>query len=112
MAVAASMLVPRVDESVRRRAGEALGVALAVALGVSGVAMLLTSTVMLRSSIFGPVTGWAGVIAGVTGLVPASFGTLGFILSFISLLPLLIWLASIGRRFLQLQLQLAAAPSR
>jgi hypothetical protein len=42
------------------------------------------------------------------GLVPASFGTLGFVLSFISLLPLLVWLVLIGRRFVELRV--AAAP--
>jgi hypothetical protein len=48
------------------------------------------------------VTGLAGVAAGVPGLVPASIGTLGFVLSFVSLLPLVVWLLLVGRGFLHL----------
>jgi hypothetical protein len=79
------------------------GTAFSVGYFLSGLAMLLVSAVMLRSTVFSRVTGVAGVLAGITGLVPASFGTLGFVLSFTSLLPLLVWLLLIGRRFLQLQ---------
>jgi hypothetical protein len=69
---------------------------------LSGAAMLLVSTVMLRGALFSRATGIAGVVAGVTGLVPASMGMLGFVLSFISLLPLVVWLTLVGRRLLQL----------
>ena len=78
------------------------GTAFGVGYFLSGLAMLLVSVVMLRSAVFSRLTGLAGVLAGVTGLVPASFGTLGFVLSFVSLLPLVVWLALIGRRFVQL----------
>ena len=88
------------------------GTAFSVGYFLSGVAMLLVSAVMLRGSVFSGVTGWAGVIAGITGLVPASFGMLGFVLSFISLLPLLVWVALIARRFLQLKLQGSGAEVR
>jgi hypothetical protein len=74
------------------------GTAFSVGYFLSGLAMLLISTVMLRSVVFSRMTGVTGVLAGVTGLVPASFGTLGFALSFISLLPLVAWLVLIGRR--------------
>jgi hypothetical protein len=76
---------------------------------LSGLAMLLVSTVMLRGALFGRVTGVAGVAAGVTALVPASMGTVGFVLSFLSLLPLVIWLFLVGRRFLELRLELETA---
>jgi hypothetical protein len=69
---------------------------------LSGLAMLLVSTVMLRGAVFSRVTGVAGIVAGVTGLVPANMGTLGLVLSLISLLPLVVWLTLLGRRFLQL----------
>jgi hypothetical protein len=78
------------------------GTAFSVGYFLSGLAMLLVSVVMLHSSVFSRLTGLAGVVAGATGLVPASFGALGFVLSFISLLPLVVWLALIGRRFVQL----------
>ena len=78
------------------------GTAFSVGYFLSGLAMLLVSAVMLRSSVFSRLTGATGLAAGVTGLVPASFGTLGFVLSFVSLLPLVVWLVLIGRRFLPL----------
>jgi hypothetical protein len=63
--------------------------------------MLLVSTVMLRGMVFSRVTGVAGVVAGVTGLVPANMGTAGLVLSFLSLLPLIVWLILVGQRLLQ-----------
>ena len=78
------------------------GTAFSVGYVLSGLAMLLVSAVMLRGAVFSRLTGLAGVVAGATGLVPASFGTLGFVLSFVSLLPLVVWLALIGRRFVHL----------
>jgi uncharacterized protein DUF4386 len=78
------------------------GTSFSVGYFLSGLATVVVSVVMLRSRVFSRATGVAGVLGGVTGLVPASFGTLGFVLSFISLLPLVVWLALIGRRLLQL----------
>jgi hypothetical protein len=78
------------------------GTAFAVGYFLSGLAMLLVSAVMLRGKVFRHLTGLAGLLAGVTGLVPASFGTVGLVLSFISLLPLVVWLALIGQRFVRL----------
>jgi len=77
------------------------GTAFILGYCLSGVAMLLVSMVMLRGNLFSRATGIAGVLAGVTGLVPANFGTLGLALAFISLLPLMAWLALTGRRLLQ-----------
>jgi hypothetical protein len=77
------------------------GTSFSVGYFLSGLAMLIVSTVMLRGTVFSHVTGVAGVLAGVTGLVPASMGTVGFVLSFISLLPLVVWLILVGRRLLQ-----------
>src|ERR1051326_191364 len=86
------------------------GTAFAVGYFLSGLTMLLISAVMLGSVVFSRVTGVAGVLAGATGLVPASFGTLGFALSFISLLPLLVWLVLIGRRLLELATEARNGP--
>jgi hypothetical protein len=69
---------------------------------LTGVAMILISTVMLRGSLFSRVTGIAGVAAGVTGLIPANMGVAGFVLSFISLVPMVVWLTLLGRRLLRL----------
>ena len=84
------------------------GTAFSLGYFLSGLALLLMSTVMLRSPLFTRLTGWAGIAAGATGLVPASMGTLGFVLSFVSLLPLIVWLFLLGRRFLQLEHQLSS----
>jgi hypothetical protein len=78
------------------------GTSFSVGYFLSGLAMLMVSTVMLRGMVFSRVTGLAGVLAGVTGLVPANMGTVGFVLSFISLAPLLVWLVLVGRRLFQL----------
>jgi hypothetical protein len=78
------------------------GTAFSLGYFLSGLAMLLISTVMLRSALFSRFTGAAGVAAGVTGLIPANMGTLGFVLSFLSLIPLIVWLLLAGRRLLQL----------
>jgi hypothetical protein len=88
-------------------AGQALltmynGTSFSLGYFLSGLAMLVISAVMLRSALFSRLTGVAGVAAGITGLVPASMGTLGFVLSFLSLLPLVFWLFLVGRRFLRL----------
>jgi Domain of unknown function (DUF4386) len=78
------------------------GTASSLGYFLSGVAMVVVSAVTLRARVFSRGAAIAGLLAGVTGLVPASFGTLGFVLSFVSLVPLVVWLALIARRFLQL----------
>ena len=70
---------------------------------LGGLALVLISTVILRSALFSRFTGVAGLAAGMTGLIPANMGTLGLALSFVSLIPLIVWLVLVGRRFLQLQ---------
>ena len=94
------------DRAALQAAGQTLltvynGTSFSLGYFLSGVAMLLISSVMLRSASFTRLTGLAGVAAGVTGLIPASMGTLGFVLSFASLVPLIVWLYLVGRRFLQ-----------
>jgi hypothetical protein len=79
------------------------GTAFSLGYFLAALAMLLISTVMLRSSSFTRLTGVVGVAAGVTGLIPASMGTLGYALAFVSLLPLIVWLFLVGRRLLKVQ---------
>jgi len=57
---------------------------------------------MLGGQLFSRTAGLAGLAAGATGLIPANMGTLGFVLSFVSLVPLIVWLFLVGRRLLQL----------
>ena len=78
------------------------GTSFSIGYFLAGLAMLVISAVMLRGTVFSRGTAIAGLLTGVTALVPASFGTLGLALSFISLIPLVVWLLLIGRRLLQL----------
>jgi hypothetical protein len=57
------------------------GTSFSIGYFLSGLAMVLISTVMLRGNAFSRTTGVAGLAAGVTGLIPANMGMLGFLLS-------------------------------
>jgi hypothetical protein len=63
---------------------------------LSAIAGLLMSHAMLGSQ-FGRVTAYLGIGTYVMNLVPATAGTLGFVLSLASLLPLVGWLVLVGR---------------
>lgn len=76
---------------------------------LGGVAILLIALVMLRSAVFGKVTGYVGVVLGVTMLVPGTAGTIGLILSLLSLVPTALWEILIARRFFQLAASYAEA---
>ena len=78
------------------------GTAFNVGYVMQGAADLLIAIVMLRSTVFSRATGWVGTVYGITALVPASAGTVGFVLGFVSLLPMMVWFLLTGRRLLQL----------
>ena len=73
-------------------------------------ALLIVAAVMLRNAVFSRATAYAGILANVlavgsiaVALTPLTFSPMmGGILSLISIVPLLIWFALIGRRLLQL----------
>ncbi len=67
-----------------------------------GVVILLFSIVMLRSNVFGKATAYIGMAMGALMLVPPTVGTIGLLLSLISLIPTLIWLIPVARRFFRL----------
>ncbi len=69
---------------------------------LGAVATLIISAVMQRSNIFGKVTAYVGIVAGVLMLIPANAGIIGMYISLISLVPTLIWYILIARRFFQL----------
>ena len=69
---------------------------------LGGINMILFSIAMLKSNIFTKVTGWLGLIMGILMLVPPTAGKLGFVLSFLSIIPLMPWLIIIAIRFLKL----------
>lgn len=69
---------------------------------LGGVATVIIAAVMLRSTVFSKPIGYLGLLVGVVMLVPATAGTVGLILSLISLVPTLIWEILIARRLFQL----------
>jgi hypothetical protein len=78
------------------------GTAFDMSYVLSGVVLLIISVVMLRSNIFSKVTSYMGILMGVLMLVPPTVGTIGLLLSLISLVPMFIWLILVARRFFQL----------
>ena len=91
------------ERAVALAAGQAMlatwqGSAFNVSYVLGALAILLASYVMLRSHVFGRPTAWLGLAFGALGLVPASAGRLGFVLSLASLVPMWAWLALTARR--------------
>jgi hypothetical protein len=86
------------DRAVWIAAAEALlsgyeGMAFAVSYVLNGVALILFSAAMRRTARFRAITVMSGFASGVLGLVPSNAGWLGYLFSFLSLLPLTVWLA-------------------
>ena len=96
-----------VERSIFLAAGQAMlatwqGTAFDVSYILSALAILTVSAVMLRSHhLFSKTTGYAGLSAGVLALVPPTAGTIGVVLSLVSLVPMVIWLVLIARRLLR-----------
>ena len=78
------------------------GTAFDMSYVLSGVVLLIISVVMLRGNIFSKGTAYLGILMGVLMLIPPTVGTIGLLLSLISLVPTLIWLILIARRLFQL----------
>lgn len=69
---------------------------------LGGVAMLIIAIVMLRSAVFGRPTAYIGLLTGALMLIPATAGTVGLVLSLVSLAPAAVWDILIARRLFQL----------
>jgi hypothetical protein len=67
-----------------------------------GVAGLLVSAAMLRTTVFSRATAVAGLLQGAMMLVPSTFGTVGIIFALGSLAPFVVWFVLIGLRLLKL----------
>ena len=78
------------------------GTAFDVSYVLSGLATLIASIVMLRDPAFGRAIGVTGIVYATLNLVPATAGTLGLILSVVSLLPMLAWLVMLCRKLFRL----------
>lgn len=96
-----------VQRSLFQASGQAMlaiyqGTAFDVYYILNAVTMLIISVVMLRSTLFGKVTAYLGIVAGVLMLIPSTAGTIGLYFAFGSLAPTVIWLILIGRRLFML----------
>ena len=78
------------------------GSAFSVSYVLSGAAQLLMGIAMFRSGAFGRFGATAGIIAGTAALVPPTVGTVGLVLSLVSLVPMGIWLLLTGRSLVRL----------
>lgn len=67
-----------------------------------GIAGMIVSTVMLRSTLFSRATSYAGLLQGAMMLIPSTGGAIGLVFSVGSLLPFSVWFILIGRRLLVL----------
>lgn len=78
-----------------------VGTAFDVSYVLGGVAILIISAIMVRSAYFSRVTAYVGFAMGILMLIPATAGTVGLVLSLVSLVPTVIWLILVARRLLQ-----------
>jgi hypothetical protein len=90
-----------------RAAGEGLlanwqGTGFDVAYFLGAVAALIIGAVMLRSQVFGRATAYAALLMGALTLVPANAGTVGIVVSLISLVPTVAWLLLVARDLFRL----------
>jgi len=69
---------------------------------LGGVSIILFSIAMLKSDLFTEAFAWLGIIMGILMLVPPTMGKFGFVVSFISIIPLMPWLIIVGIRFFRL----------
>ncbi|MCC6955435.1 MAG: DUF4386 family protein [Anaerolineales bacterium] len=95
------------ERAVLLAAGQALlviynGTAFDLSYIFGGVIILVFSVVMLQTSVFSKATAYIGIAMGILMLAPPTIGTIGMILSLLSLIPTLIWLVPVARRLFQL----------
>jgi hypothetical protein len=91
-------------------AGQALmanwsGAAFDVGRLLGGIGTPITAAAMLRSRTFSKVIANTGLVMGALMLIPASTGTVGPLLSLVSLAPTMVWLILIAHRLFQLAAQ-------
>ncbi len=97
------------ERAIVQAAGETLlyrwtGTSYAVGYIVAGFGLILLSAATW--DVYSRFATWLGFVLGVTWFVPASFGTIGIIVSLLSLLPTMLWLGAVGWRLWRM----AAAP--
>ena len=69
---------------------------------LNAITLLIISWTMLKSKTFGKATAVWGLTAGICMLVPSTAGTLGLVLSLISLIPWVVFSILIGKKLLSM----------
>ncbi|HQY90667.1 DUF4386 family protein [Caldilinea sp.] len=67
-----------------------------------GIAITMFSIAIINSRVFSKSVGWLGLVIGILMLVPPTAGQLGFVISFISIMPMLPWLIMLAIGFFKL----------
>ena len=80
------------------------GTAFDVSYILGDIALLTVSYVMLQSRLFSRAIAFVGILTSVLMFIPPSAGTVGVILSVMSVPPTAIWLFLVGRRLLSSKL--------
>ena len=70
-----------------------------------GISFLIIGFVMHRSTEFSKITSYLGIITGILSLIPASFGLIGLLFAFMSLLPMELWILLIGLNLIRSNIQ-------
>lgn len=78
------------------------GTAFLVHYVMMGVAGIVISVAMLHGTVFSRVTGVLGIIQGAMMLVPSTFGTVGLVFAFGSLIPFVAWFSLVALRLMRL----------
>lgn len=96
-----------IQKTILLSAGQSLlvryqGTAFNVSYVLVAIAFLIDSVVMLKSKFFTKKTAYFGIAMGILMLLPPTVGMVGFVCSFLSLIPMLIWFVLVARKFSQL----------
>lgn len=99
--------VSEIQRTALLSAGETLlatyqGTAFDISYVMVAIAFLIDSIVMLKSKIFSKTTAYMGIAMGVLMLLPPTVGIVGFVCSFLSLIPMIIWFVMVAKKLTQL----------
>lgn len=78
------------------------GTTFSIGYGLVGISGLLVTTVMLRSGLFSKLTAYLGIGMYALMVVPPTVGTLGVVVSLVSLAPLVPFQILLARRIFEL----------
>lgn len=78
------------------------GTAFNVSYVLVAIAFLINSIVMLKSKIFNKTTAYFGLAMSVLMLLPPTTGMIGFVCSFLSLIPMIVWFILVAKKLSQL----------